>query len=96
MLMMNVKTAKKDALLINIWASTRLQRKTEAMPIGDFLYQLKFSLDRKRQTLMERDIQKAKELANCQYINPNSSKLLESRRVRRIKQIFDLLDTHQV
>ena len=45
---------------------------------------------------MEKDIQKAKELANCQYINPNSSKLLESRRMRRIKQIFDLLDTDKV
>jgi hypothetical protein len=66
------------------------------MPIGDFLYQLKFSLDSKRQTLMERDIQKAREVANSRYVNPKSSELLESRKLRIIKQVFDVLDTDKV
>ncbi|KAH7426022.1 hypothetical protein KP509_11G081800 [Ceratopteris richardii] len=72
-----------------------LERNTDAVPIGDFLYQLKFALDKKKHALMDRNIQKAKELANCQYVSSNSSKILESIKSRSIQEIFDYLDVDQ-
>ncbi|KAH7306752.1 hypothetical protein KP509_22G028100 [Ceratopteris richardii] len=68
------------------------ERNTDAIPIGEFLYRLKFTLDNKKQTLMDRNVQKAKELANCQYVGLKSLKLLESIKSRSIQEIFDYLD----
>ncbi|KAI5065911.1 hypothetical protein GOP47_0018535 [Adiantum capillus-veneris] len=68
------------------------ERNADAMPIGDFLYQLKFTLDNKKRTLIDRNVQKAKELANCQYVGSRSSKLLESIKTRSVQEIFEYLD----
>lgn len=69
------------------------ERNSDAIPIGDFLYQLKFALDSKKRTIVDRNIQKAKELANCQYVGSKSSKLLENIKTRSVQDIFEYLDT---
>ncbi|OAE30435.1 hypothetical protein AXG93_2121s1080 [Marchantia polymorpha subsp. ruderalis] len=67
-------------------------RNTSELPIGEFLYQLKDTMDRKKQWLAERDLQAKREQASCHYVGPRSQRLLEGIKERRFQQIFDYLD----
>ena len=66
------------------------------LPIGDYLYKMKFAFDSKIRTLNARDLKMKKELAECQYVGPTSQKLLQRLKERGLKQVFDLLDDDKV
>ncbi|XP_024538330.1 uncharacterized protein LOC9655724 isoform X1 [Selaginella moellendorffii] len=62
------------------------------LPIGEFLYQMKFAMEDKKKSLMDRDIQHRIELAKSHYVGTKSGQLLDHLKERRLKQIFDHLD----
>ncbi|KAL2642929.1 hypothetical protein R1flu_010516 [Riccia fluitans] len=68
------------------------KRNTNDLPIGEFLYQLRSSLDSKKQWLAEQEAQARRDQASCHYVGPRSQKLLEGIKQRRLQQIFDYLD----
>lgn len=73
-----------------------IQRNTSDLPIGEFLYQLKDSMERKKQWLAKRDLQFRRNQASCQYVGSKSKKLLDGIKERRFQQIFDYLDEDKV
>lgn len=73
-----------------------LQRNPSTLPIGEFLYKMRSTLDSKKESLAERDRKLQKEQANCHYVGPTSQKLLGRIRQRGFKDIFDALDEDKV
>lgn len=73
-----------------------LQRNPVHLPIGEYLYKMKFAFDSKKENLAERDNKMKKEQANCHYVNATSQKLLGRLKERGLKQIFDCLDDDKV
>ena len=80
------------------WLSSEywLQRNPVHLPIGEYLYKMKFAFDSKKENLAERDNKLKKEQANCHYVNATSQKLLGRLKERGLKQIFDCLDDDKV
>eukprot|EP01018_Ginkgo_biloba_P031566 Gb_12709 [translate_table: standard] len=68
------------------------QRNSGSLPIGEFLYQLKFVMDNRKQSLAEKEEKKKKELANYHYASGKSEQMLERLKARSLQQIFDGLD----
>lgn len=66
------------------------------LPIGEYLYKMKFEFDDKIKSLVERDVRKKKEQAECQYVGPKSQRLLKRLKERGYQQIFDILDDDKV
>ncbi|XP_073388537.1 uncharacterized protein [Physcomitrium patens] len=62
------------------------------LPIGEYLYRMKFAFDRKIRILAARDYKMKKERALCRYVGPKSQKLIQRIKERGFKQVFDFLD----
>ncbi|CAM6122475.1 unnamed protein product [Calypogeia fissa] len=67
-------------------------RNTSDLPIGEFLYQLKDSMERKKQWLARRELQIRRNQASCHYVGSKSQKLLDGIQERRFQEIFNYLD----
>ncbi|CAN5973821.1 unnamed protein product [Sphagnum jensenii] len=67
-------------------------RNPRQIPIGEFLYRLRFSIDRQKEELLEQDLAKRKELAESPHMLCRSKKLLGRIRERGFKAIFACLD----
>lgn len=72
------------------------ERNPVHLPIGEYLYKMKFDFDSKIKTLAARDCKMKKEQAQCRYVGPKSQRLLKRLKERGFKQIFDLLDDDKV
>jgi len=66
------------------------------LPIGEYLYKLKFSFDNKKESLIARDTKIKKKQASCHYVGATSQKLLERLEERGFKKIFECLDEDKV
>ena len=66
------------------------------MPIGEFLYKMRETLDSKKEALVERERQVQRAQAKCHYVGATSQKILERLRQRGFKQVFDALDDNKV
>lgn len=66
------------------------------MPIGEYLYKLKFAFDSKKESVAARDNKIKKEQASCHYVGPTSQKLLGRLEERGFKKIFECLDEDKV
>ncbi|CAM6010534.1 unnamed protein product [Sphagnum balticum] len=77
-----------------IWElqSLHCKRNPRQLPIGEFLYRLRFSFDRQKEELVEQDLAKRKELAESPHMLCRSKKLLGRIRERGFKAIFACLD----
>ncbi|CAK9883053.1 unnamed protein product [Sphagnum jensenii] len=70
----------------------QIDRNPLTLPIGDFLYSMRFFLDNKLECLNQRDHKLQQDQANYRYVGANSQKLLGRIRQRGFKQVFDILD----
>lgn len=66
------------------------------LPVGDYLYKMKFAFDSKIRSLNARDCKMMRDLAECQYVGPTSQRLLNRLKERGLKQVFDFLDEDKV
>lgn len=73
-----------------------MQRNPVRLPIGEYLYKLKFAFDSKKESLAARDTKIKKEQASCHYVGPTSQKLLGRLEERGFKKIFECLDEDKV
>lgn len=73
-----------------------MQRNPIRLPIGEYLYKLKFAFDSKKESLAARDTKIKKEQAGCNYVGPTSQKLLGRLEKRGFKKIFEYLDKDKV
>lgn len=73
-----------------------MQRNLGHLPIGEYLYRMKFAFDRKIRILAARDYKMKKERALCRYVGPKSQKLIQRIKERGFKQVFDFLDEDKV
>lgn len=73
-----------------------VQRNPIRLPIGEYLYKLKFAFDSKKETLAARDTKIKREQASCTYVGPTSQKLLGRLEERGFKKIFECLDEDKV
>ncbi|XP_024367520.1 uncharacterized protein [Physcomitrium patens] len=62
------------------------------LPIGEYLYKLKFAFDNKKEVLAAKDNKIKKEQASCQYVGATSQRLLGRLEEKGFKKVFECLD----
>lgn len=66
------------------------------LPIGEYLYKLKFAFDNKKEVLAAKDNKIKKEQASCQYVGATSQRLLGRLEEKGFKKVFECLDEDKV
>ncbi|XP_024541086.1 uncharacterized protein LOC9647494 isoform X1 [Selaginella moellendorffii] len=72
----------------------QVERNASFLPIGEFLYQMYFDLDHKKQAKFEKSLQQTK-IKTLEYVLPRSIDILKELEKRSFRQIFDYLDTNK-
>ncbi|GBG74493.1 hypothetical protein CBR_g18903 [Chara braunii] len=106
--LMEKKRAMRDAILNGVDPETgqpffkpvtgrapTFQRNTSALPIGEFLYGMRYDFDERKGFKAERARLLTDSLANKPYAGTKSQALLEKMKERRFQQIFEYLDKDQ-
>ena len=68
------------------------ERNRGGLPIGDYLYSMRYEFDDKKEYISELDKQKMKEDMNMLHITDKSDRIINKLKRRRFKQIFQYLD----
>ncbi|KAL0212202.1 hypothetical protein RCL1_005828 [Eukaryota sp. TZLM3-RCL] len=89
----NIDPLTGQPLFTPITGRSPKRRNSENMPIGDWLFMNKHQMDDIKQRLTELDSQVAQEKASVSHIAPNSARIVNELRARRLKEVFDALDT---
>ncbi|EFJ36172.1 hypothetical protein SELMODRAFT_404706 [Selaginella moellendorffii] len=72
----------------------QVERNASFLPIGEFLYQMYFDLDHKKQAKFEKSLHQTK-IKTLEYVLPRSIDILKELEKRSFRQIFDYLDTNK-
>ncbi|KAL0209044.1 hypothetical protein P9112_011631 [Eukaryota sp. TZLM1-RC] len=88
----NIDPATGQPLFTPITGRSPKKRRTD-LPIGDWLFMNKTDMDDIKSRLAQMDDEIVRNQSTISHVHPNSAKIVNELRARRLREVFDMIDT---